>query len=84
MRYCFVVEMPISMHIEVDAKDLGQAVALAQSAPIMGLCHQCASGEGGEWSTSGELDGDPGSCLLVDCYSEKHSIPTEAVPWSRK
>ena len=51
--------MTISCFVDVEAETEEEAIELAGNAEIMGLCHQCANGKDGEWSTSGELDGQP-------------------------
>lgn len=58
-KYTFVIDAMISMHVDVEANTLEEAIAKAQEAPMQGLCHQCSKGEQGEWSTSGEFDTDP-------------------------
>ena len=68
MKYCFVVQTVISMHIDVEANDLDSAVEKAQDSSVMSLCHQCASSHEGEWSTSGELDGEPSESVLVEAW----------------
>ncbi len=65
-KYTFVVNTTISMHCDVDAETLDEAIEHAQAAGVMSLCHHCAQSHGGEWSTSGELDGDPASGELVE------------------
>lgn len=79
--YTFVVETTISMHIDVEATSLQRAVALAQSSSTQSLCHQCARSEPNEWSTSGELDCNPVTSPLVDCYVDDETIPVEDVEW---
>jgi hypothetical protein len=69
MKYTFVANMNISVHVEVEADMLKDAIELAQQSSIMGLCHQCARGTPGEWSTSGELDGGtPDDFELVEVF----------------
>lgn len=71
MKYRFVVKATISLGIEVDAASLEEAIELAQSKGVQGLCHQCAKGAPNEWTTSGELDcGPPGDCELVDIHTD--------------
>ena len=65
-KYTFVVNTMISLHIDVEAETLEEAVELAQEAPTMSLCHHCARTHKSEWSTSGEIDGDPAGSKLVD------------------
>jgi len=48
----------ISVYVDVDAANEQEALRKAAEAPIQSLCHQCANGEDGCWSTGGELDGD--------------------------
>lgn len=58
-KYRVLGVMTISVHVDVEAKNATEARRIAESAGIMSLCHQCASGEEGAWSTSGELDSEP-------------------------
>lgn len=69
-KYTFVIEATISMHVDVEADSLEEAVALAKEAGPQGLCHQCAGSRGyqGEWKTSGEFDCDPPSSPLLGVY----------------
>jgi hypothetical protein len=50
--------MTISVFVDVEAESPEQAREAAQDQAIMSLCHQCSGNHPGEWSTSGELDGD--------------------------
>lgn len=64
-KYLVMAEMTISVHTEVEADTLEEAIEIAQGRPVMGLCHQCAASAGSshadleEWRTNGELDGEP-------------------------
>lgn len=58
-KFSFSIEAVISMHIDVQAETLEEAVEKAQNSPVQGLCYQCARGEKDCWNTSGELDCDP-------------------------
>lgn len=49
----------ISMFVDVQAESIQEAWDLAERAPMMSLCHQCCRAEPGQWSTSGEIDGEP-------------------------
>ncbi len=64
-RYTFVVNAVISMHVDVDAATMAEAIEEAKAASVMTLCHQCANGDKGCWNTSGELDTEPASAELV-------------------
>lgn len=60
-------EVTISLSTVVQARSLKEAYALAEDRPLIGLCHQCASGtDTEEWVTSGELDGEPRNVRLAD------------------
>ena len=74
--YTFVVATEITLHVEVKAASLAEAVKKAQSAPVMSFCYQCADGEPGQWSTSGELDCDPGMAPLESVYVEGDDVLT--------
>jgi hypothetical protein len=82
-EYCFVVNATISMHCEVEAESLEEAVEKAQQAGVLSLCHQCAQGEKGQWNTSGELDcgDDPSEWELVDLHiGDDHSMGEKLFP----
>lgn len=64
--YSFIVASGISLHINVEASSVDEAIEIAGESGIMSLCHYCARGSEGEWSTSGELDCDPYSAPLED------------------
>lgn len=51
--------MTISMFVDVEAATAEEARELATDKGVMSLCHSCANASHGEWSTSGELDGEP-------------------------
>lgn len=51
--------MTISVFVDVEAESEEEAKALSEDCGVMHLCHSCADGHEGEWSTSGELDGAP-------------------------
>ena len=59
MKYRVTATMTISVHVDVEAESPEQAKEIAEELPPMTLCHQCASSKGEQWSTSGELDGQP-------------------------
>jgi hypothetical protein len=77
-EHTFVINATITLSVTVEARTLAEAVKLAQESGVMSLCHQCAEGEKGAWSTSGELDyGDPSDCVLVGYHgpgSEKAAV----------
>ena len=58
-RYCISAEVTVSIHTYVEAGSAKEAIANC-SADMPHLCHQCATNDGdGQWSLSGELDGEP-------------------------
>ncbi len=58
-RYSVGGVITISVHTVVEATSPEAARLAVEDRGVMGLCHQCASGEPErEWVTSGELDGD--------------------------
>jgi hypothetical protein len=67
-EYGFVINVTISLSVDVEADTLEAAMDLARSAGVKSLCHQCANHEPGVWCTSGELDCDPTSSELVDLF----------------
>lgn len=62
-KYTFVVEGTISLHTDVEADSLDEAVEIARSRGVMSLCYQCARSQEDEWATSGELDCEPGALI---------------------
>jgi hypothetical protein len=78
-QYTFVIEATISMHVDVKANSLAEAVEKAQGASVMSMCHQCARGETGEWNTSGELDCDPAGSPIVAACCGDNDIDLEEV-----
>jgi hypothetical protein len=84
-KYLFVVNTTISMHTEVEADSLEEAVELAKNNPVMSLCHQCSSHEDDKyWVTSGEFDcepGDPDQSPLVEAIKDDEFIPLHEVDW---
>lgn len=60
--------MTISVMVDVEADSKEEAIATAQECPAMSFCNQCAGASEGEWSTSGELDGQP-----MDLFAERVS-----------
>lgn len=58
-RYAVTGTVTISVLVEVDAKNETEARKKAAVCLMLQLCHGCAIGDDGVWSTSGELDGEP-------------------------
>lgn len=53
-------EVTISVLTEVEAASEAEAKSIANERGMMSFCHKCARGNPSEeWSTSGELDGEP-------------------------
>ena len=77
-KYTFVVAAEFSLQVDVEAASLEEAVDAARAASVMSLCHQCARGEVGEWSTSGELDTCPAEADLVEAYCDDQVVTSEA------
>lgn len=70
-EYTFIVTSGITLHTTVKALSLEDAITKAKQRAVQSLCHQCAHGEADrEWSTSGELDCDPGGADLSDFFVE--------------
>lgn len=71
MKFTFVSEITISIHTDVEATSLDEALKEAAERGMQSFCHQCADGDGSkDWATSGELDGDPAkitSVMVDDC-----------------
>lgn len=66
-KYTFSAEGTISLTCTVEADSLREAKRMVrEDAAMMGLCHQCAGGDDGEWCTSGELDCEPVNIRLND------------------
>lgn len=49
----------ISMYVDVEADSPEEAKEIASRAGVMSLCHQCCRNHEDQWSTSGEIDGEP-------------------------
>lgn len=81
-KYSFVSEITISVNLELEAESLAEAITEAQESPVMSLCHQCAGGHDGEWSTSGELDGEPN--LLNEVLVDGEPLSDRAKQEARK
>lgn len=60
-NYTVVGLLTISVHTRVEANSPEEAIEIARGRDVPGLCHQCSNSERAdeEWSTSGELDGEP-------------------------
>ncbi len=59
-KYKVSGSVTISVYTEVEATSKAEAVRLAQEHPMQSFCHQCSTGSPDEeWTTSGELDGEP-------------------------
>jgi hypothetical protein len=59
MRYQITAKCTISLTTYVEADSADDAVANCE-AEMPRLCYHCAANDGdGEWSLSGEIDGDP-------------------------
>jgi hypothetical protein len=69
-KYTFAVEMPITMSVDIEADTLEEAVEQAKAAHVIRLCNQCSDTREGEWSTTGELDGDPQSCAINEAWKD--------------
>jgi len=85
-RYCFVINATISLHTDVEAESLEEAIEEAKGRVVMSLCHQCAAGEPDsrdEWRTSGELDTDPSGAELVDLIVEDLGGANAAAEYER-
>ncbi len=67
-KYRVTGEVTISVSVVVEAGSVREAKRLALEAPMMSLCHQCASGDADAWSTSGELDGEVSK--ITEVYEE--------------
>jgi hypothetical protein len=60
MKFSVFATVTISISTEVEANTPQEAAEIAGERGMIGLCHQCASGDPEqEWVTSGELDGTP-------------------------
>lgn len=59
MKYRVTGTVTITVIVDVEAKTPKLARAAAEQASMRHLCHQCAGVVEGEWSTTGELDGEP-------------------------
>ena len=78
-NFTFVVNGTISLHIDVEAETLKQAIEQAHAAPLQSFCHQCSEGEPSEWRTSGELDCDPTASPLVEVIVDGEELDEKAL-----
>ena len=83
-KYSFVVGATITLHVDVEAESLDEAIEFAQGASVMSLCHQCSRGDLGEWSTSGELDADPASAQLECVYADDEELDDEELAHAKE
>ena len=77
-KYRLVGSGTISLHFEVEAGSLGEAIEKAKDAPIMGLCYQCSRADQEMWVTSGELDCDVTYSKLSEAYCNDEDITDQA------
>lgn len=49
----------ISVFVDVEADNKEDAIDKALGYPVRHLCHSCSNAVEDQWSTSGELDGEP-------------------------
>lgn len=82
-KYAFVIEVTTGISIEVQAGSLGDAMRLAQEAPVTRLCHQCSRGEAGEWTAADVADVDPAEGSLVDAFGEEMDFERAAELWEQ-
>lgn len=75
--FMFVVAGTISMHVEVKASTLEEAVEKAQEASTMSLCHQCSRVDEGKPCACQRSHCDPASSTLVEAYVDDEEIDQE-------
>lgn len=88
-KYTFCTIGTISLHTEVTANTLEEAIDRALNRPMQSICHSCSKGDPHEWNTSGELDCDPASGPLVELYVEGEEVVEDQFDaaveaWKRK
>ncbi len=71
--YKFVVAGTISMHVEVKASTLAEAVEKAQGSSTMTFCHMCSRVEEEEWGAA-DLDCDPAASPLLEAFVDDKEI----------
>lgn len=83
-KYSFVVGATITLHVDVEAESLDEAIELAQGAGVVSLCHQCGRGEPDEWSTTGEIDADPATSPLECVYVDHEELDGEELAHAKE
>lgn len=73
-EYTFVINATISLSTTVQADSLSEAIEVAQSRAVQGLCHQCSGGRPTcEWGT--EIDCEPlCDSELVDLFVDGETV----------
>ncbi len=71
-----VVAGTISMHVEVKALTLEEAVEKAKGSSTMTFCHMCSRVEEEEWGAA-ELDCDPAASPLLEAFVDDKEIDPE-------
>jgi hypothetical protein len=67
--FLVTADVTISVHTVVKAPSRKAAIEIARERGMQSLCNQCAIGTAlDEWTTSGELDGEPKN---LDATEEK-------------
>ena len=78
-EYSICIDAGITLHTNVIAASLKEAIEKAMSRSVMTLCHQCSHGDPDtEWVTSGELDCDPSDCPIVSVICNGEDVTAEA------
>lgn len=71
MRFLFVVSVPVTLRIAVQADSLEEAMTQARLAPVS------EHPRSDEWGTCGELDAEPTKGRLIDVVVGKASLANE-------
>lgn len=74
--YRFVVAGTISMHVDVKALTLEEAVEKAKGSSTMTFCHMCSRVEEEEWGAA-DLDCDPAASPLLEAFVDGDEIDLE-------
>lgn len=64
-KYLVSSQVTVSCQVVVEADSPEEAKEKALELPMQSFCHSCSSPKEDEWSSSGELDGEPSQICLV-------------------
>jgi hypothetical protein len=75
MKYTIVVDTRVTMHLEVEAESLEDAIDKAKDLGSSQICSRCSHGEEGEW-VPGSFEEYPGDSPIVEIWEGGNQVPT--------